>query len=265
MPAVLHTVAGWRARKASLSPSAKIGLVPTMGALHAGHASLFSAARRDCDFVLATLFVNPTQFDDPTDLARYPRTLDADLALMAEAGVDAVFAPPVGELYPSDTGTRYTVQEDQFSRTLCGAHRPGHFTGVLTVVLKLLQIAGASRAYFGEKDWQQLQLVRGMAAAFFLETEIVACPTLREADGLALSSRNRHLSPAERALAPQFYKTLCTAPDAASATARLAALGFAVDYVEDLSEAPERTRRLAAARLGSTRLIDNVSLPIARS
>jgi len=243
-----------------------------MGALHAGHASLFDAARRDCDLVLATVFVNPTQFDDPCDLARYPRTLDADLALMAAHGVDAVFAPSPAEMYPPDgTGTHYSVQEDAFSRTLCGAHRPGHFTGVLTVVLKLLQIAGTTRAYFGEKDWQQLALIRGMAAAFFLETEIIGCPTVRETDGLALSSRNRHLSPAERALAPQLYRTLCTAPDAAAAAARLAALGFSVDYVEDIdattaaaspnnADGGHDRRRLAAVRLGQTRLIDNVPL-----
>jgi len=293
LPKVLHSVAEWRAYKAEFFgqkaepaqldgkgsvcdcyPAAKtkgavpLGVVPTMGALHTGHASLFAAARRDCELVLATLFVNPTQFDDPNDLARYPRTLDADLALMAAHGVDAVLLPPVGELYPPATGTHYTVQEDAFSRTLCGAHRPGHFTGVLTVVMKLLQIAGADRAYFGEKDWQQLQLIRGMAAAFFLETEIIGCPTIREADGLALSSRNRHLTPAERALAPQFYKTLCTAPDAPTAAAQLTALGFAVDYVEDLNDAPtsaspkngSATRRLAAVRLGNTRLIDNVPL-----
>jgi len=259
-PKVLHTVAEWRAFRREFlakTPEATVGLVPTMGALHSGHGSLFAAARRDCDFVLATLFVNPTQFDDPNDLARYPRTLDADLALMAEHGVDAVLVPSVEELYPPDTGTHYTVQEDAFSHTLCGAHRPGHFTGVLTVVMKLLQIAGATRAYFGEKDWQQLQLIRGMARAFFLETEIIGCPTVREPDGLALSSRNRHLSPAERALAPQLYKTLCTAPDAATATAQLTALGFAVGYVEDLSG---HSRRLAAVRLGNTRLIDNVPL-----
>ncbi|WP_068711143.1 pantoate--beta-alanine ligase [Cephaloticoccus capnophilus] len=259
-PKILHTVAEWRASRAEFlakTPNATLGVVPTMGALHAGHASLFAAARRDCDLVLATLFVNPTQFDDPSDLARYPRTLDADLALMAEQGVDAALIPPVEELYPPDTGTHYTVQEDHFSRTLCGTHRPGHFTGVLTVVMKLLQIAGATRAYFGEKDWQQLQLIKGMATAFFLETEIIGCPSVRGPDGLALSSRNRHLSPAERALAPQFYKTLCTAPDAASATAQLTALGFAVDYVEDLKA---HQRRLSAIRLGNTRLIDNVPL-----
>nr|MBW7895976.1 pantoate--beta-alanine ligase [Opitutaceae bacterium] len=249
----VHTVAAWRALRAAHHAAGRtIGFVPTMGALHAGHATLFDAARRDCDVVLASVFVNPTQFDESTDFDTYPRTLDADRTLMAAHGVDVVFVPSVAEMYPN--GTAYTVQEDAFSRELCGAHRPGHFTGVLTVVMKLLQIAGADRAYFGEKDWQQLQLVRGMVQAFCLETEIVGCPTVREPDGLALSSRNVRLSPAERALAPQFHAVLNSAPDAATARQRLTELGFAVDYVEDIDR-----RRLGAVRLGSTRLIDNVA------
>lgn len=253
MSRTVHTVAEWRALHAAHHAAGRtIGFVPTMGALHAGHATLFDAARRDCDVVLASVFVNPTQFDEATDFDTYPRTLDADRDLMDRTGVDVVFAPSVAEMYPN--GTACTVQEDVFSRQLCGAHRPGHFTGVLTVVMKLLQIAGADRAYFGEKDWQQLQLVRGMAQAFFLETEIVGCPTVREPDGLALSSRNVRLSPAERALAPQFHAVLSSAPDAATARRRLTELGFAVDYVEDLNG-----RRLGAVRLGSTRLIDNVA------
>lgn len=229
-----------------------VGFVPTMGALHAGHASLFRAARRECEVVLASVFVNPTQFDEAHDFEKYPRTLDADLAVMAEAGVDAVLVPSVAEMYPN--GTRYTVQEAEFSRALCGAHRPGHFTGVLTVVMKLLQIADAERAYFGEKDWQQLELIRGMAAAFFLRTEIVGCPTVREADGLAMSSRNARLSPVERALAPRFHATLAAAPTPELARAGLEAAGFAVDYVEDRGG-----RRFGAVRLGQTRLIDNVA------
>jgi pantoate--beta-alanine ligase len=223
-----------------------------MGALHEGHASLFRAARRECDVVLASIFINPTQFDDPRDFEKYPHTPEADAALMETAGVDVVFAPAVAEMYPN--GTHYTVQESGLSRELCGAHRPGHFDGVLTVVLKLLQIAGAERAYFGEKDYQQLELVRGMAAAFFLATRIVGCPTVREPDGLALSSRNRRLAAAERALAPRFHHWLVAAPTPADAQKALAGEGFAVDYVEDRAG-----RRFGAVRLGDTRLIDNVS------
>lgn len=231
-----------------------VGFVPTMGALHAGHASLFQAARRDHAVVLASVFVNPTQFDEAQDFEKYPRTLDADAALMDAAGVDAVLVPGVAEMYPN--GTRYAVTESEFSRELCGAHRPGHFAGMLTVVLKLLQVADAEAAYFGEKDYQQLLLVRGMAEAFFLPTRIVGCPTVREPDGLAMSSRNTRLSPAERALAPRFHAALATAPTAAEARAQLLAAGFGVDYVEDRDG-----RRFGAVRLGAVRLIDNLPLP----
>lgn len=252
MPQVLTTVAGWRAELARHRAAGRtVGFVPTMGALHAGHASLFAAARRRHDVVLASVFVNPTQFDEAHDFERYPRTLEQDCALMDAAGVDVVFAPAVEEMYPN--GTHYRVEEDAFSRELCGAHRPGHFSGMLTVVLKLLQIAGADAAYFGEKDYQQLGLVRGLAAAFFLPTEIVGCPTVREPDGLALSSRNARLSPAERALAPRLHAVLARAPTPEAARAELAAAGFAVDYVEDRAG-----RRFGAVRLGPTRLIDNV-------
>lgn len=254
MPRVVHTVAEWRALRADdRTAGRRVGFVPTMGALHAGHVSLMQAARRECDVVLASVFVNPTQFDEKHDFDKYPRTLDTDLALMKTAGVDVVFAPSVAEMYPN--GTRYAVVENEFSRELCGAHRPGHFSGMLTVVLKLLQIADAERAYFGEKDFQQLLLVRGMVAAFFLPTEIVGCPTVREADGLAMSSRNARLSPSERALAPRFHAALVSAPTAAAARGQLEAAGFSVDYVEDRDR-----RRLGAVRLGQTRLIDNVPL-----
>lgn len=253
MPRVIHTVAEWRAlRDEHHAAGRRIGFVPTMGALHPGHASLFHAARRDCEVVLASVFVNPTQFDEAHDFERYPRTLEADCAIMDAAGVDAVLVPGVAEMYPN--GTRYTVEENEFSRQLCGAHRPGHFTGVLTVVMKLLQIAQADRAYFGEKDYQQLQLIRGMCEAFFLRTEIVAGATVREPDGLALSSRNARLSPAERALAPRFHAVLVSAPTDTLARAQLAAAGFVVDYVEDRGG-----RRFGAVRLGQTRLIDNVA------
>lgn len=253
MPRVISTVAEWRAERSTHRVAQRrVGFVPTMGALHAGHASLFRAARRESAIVLASVFVNPTQFDEAHDFQKYPRTLDADLALMAEAGVDVVFAPGVAEMYPN--GTRYVVTENEFSRQLCGAHRPGHFSGMLTVVLKLLQIADAERAYFGEKDFQQLELVRDLCTAFFLPTEIIGCPTVREPDGLAMSSRNARLSPAERALAPEFHRVLIAASTPDTARTQLTAAGFSVDYVEDRGP-----RRLGAVRLGETRLIDNVA------
>ena len=251
---VLDSVARCREmRRGQQSSGTTLGFVPTMGALHEGHLSLVRRSREENDRTLVSIFVNPTQFDDPGDLARYPRTLDADLAMLRGAGVDVVLVPGEAELYPDRF--RYRVGETDLSGVLEGRHRPGHFEGMLTVVLKLLQVASAERAYFGQKDWQQLELVRGMADAFFLPTTIVGCPTVREPDGLALSSRNRRLSAEDRAIAPVLFRTLCDAPDAADAARRLEQAGFVVDYVEDRNQ-----RRLAAVRLGNVRLIDNVGL-----
>ena len=229
-----------------------VGFVPTMGALHAGHAALLARARAENERVVLSVFVNPTQFNDPTDLARYPRTLEADIAL-ARPYVDAVLAPPAEEFYAD--GYRYRVTENSLSTQLEGAHRPGHFDGVLTVVLKLLNVVQPHRAYFGEKDWQQLQLVRGMVDALLLPVEIVPCTTERDTDGLALSSRNRRLSPPARALAAAFPRALRTAPTAGAATAMLREQGLEVDYVEDRDGV-----RLGAVRVEGVRLIDNVRL-----
>lgn len=230
-----------------------LGLVPTMGALHEGHLSLVRRSLDENDRTLVTIFVNPTQFNDPTDLAAYPQPLEADLALLRDAGVHFVVVPRRDALYPD--GYRYRVIETERSRVYEGAHRPGHFDGVLTVVLKLLQIADADRAYFGEKDWQQLELVRGLADAFFLPTAIVGCPTVRDEDGLALSSRNARLSADERRHAPAFHRALVAASSADLARRTLESDGFDVDYVED-----DGNRRLAAVRLGGVRLIDNVAI-----
>jgi pantoate--beta-alanine ligase len=244
----------WREeRRRQIRAGLTLGVVPTMGALHEGHLSLVRRSRAENDRTLATIFVNPTQFDDPADLARYPRTLETDLAALRADGADFVLLPRARELYADDY--RYRVVGLGLAEVLEGAHRPGHFDGVLTVVLKLLQIASAERAYFGEKDWQQLALVRGMAEAFFLPTQVVACPTVRERDGLALSSRNVLLDAGNRALAPMFYQTLARAPSADAAARELSELGFLVDYVEDRDR-----RRLGAVHLGGVRLIDNVAL-----
>jgi pantoate--beta-alanine ligase len=200
--------------------------------------------------VVLSVFVNPTQFNDPGDLARYPRTLEADLTL-ARPYADAVIAPAPEAFYPD--GYRYRVTENDLSGRWEGAHRPGHFDGVLTVVLKLFNLVQPHRAYFGEKDWQQLQLVRGMVAALLLPVEIVACPTVRDADGLALSSRNARLSPAARARAARFPYALRHAPDPAAAAAELRQAGFDVDYVEDTEGV-----RIGAIRVEGVRLIDHV-------
>lgn len=235
--------------------AASTGFVPTLGALHAGHASLVQRARTENDLAWASIFVNPAQFDDPADLARYPRTLEGDLAMLEQAGCNLVFLPRAREIYRD--GYRYRVTENSLSLELEGTARPGHFDGVLTVVLKLLLLTRPERAYFGEKDFQQLRLVEGLVDAFFLDTRIVRCPTVREADGLAMSSRNRRLTPVERARAPALYRilseSLAAGRGASDAEAALAREGFDVDYVADRDG-----RRLAAVRLGGVRLIDNV-------
>ena len=244
----------WRGQRlAQVRAGLTLGFVPTMGALHEGHLSLVRRSREENDLTLVSIFVNPTQFDDPADLAKYPRTLETDLATLETEGADFVFRPREPDLYADDY--RYRVTEIGLSTVMEGAYRPGHFDGVLTVVFKLLQIISAERAYFGEKDWQQLTLVRGMVEAFFLSTTIVACGTVRETDGLAVSSRNGRLLLADRTRASRFYRVLSVAPTAKAAARDLRASGFAVDYVEDRDG-----RRLGAVRLGDVRLIDNVPL-----
>jgi pantoate--beta-alanine ligase len=232
---------------------ATLGLVPTMGALHAGHTSLIERARADNDRVAVSIFVNPTQYDDPADLEKYPRTFESDLEKAEAAGADMVFAPDFRDLYPDDY--RFRITEAPLSQRLEGAHRKGHFDGVLTVVLKLLNIVRPHRAYFGEKDWQQLQLVQGMVNALFIDTEIVPCPTVRESDGLAMSSRNALLPEEHRRLAPRLHAALTAGRPVAETVAALEAAGFDVDYVERWSE-----RMLGAVRIGNVRLIDNVEI-----
>jgi pantoate--beta-alanine ligase len=243
----------------------RIGLVPTMGALHAGHAALLHAAREDCDLVVMSLFVNPSQFDDAADLARYPRDEAADLAAAEVAGVDAVFAPSADELYPAGFDT--WVEPGRLATILEGAARPGHFRGVATVCTKLFTIVAPAVAYFGQKDAQQVAVVRRVVADLDLPLEIVAVPTVRDPDGLALSSRNRFLSDAEREAALALPRgleagtaaaALGTDPVAAARSVLDAERRLAVDYV-DVAEFDVPTL-VAAVRVGSTRLIDNARL-----
>ncbi len=238
-------------RKYGLSHELTIGFVPTMGALHAGHVSLLERSRRENDISVLSIYVNPTQFNNPDDLAKYPATFEQDSKMAEAAGVDYILMPTYDQIYPD--GYQYKVTEGSLSKKLCGAHRPGHFDGVLTVVMKLLNLVKPTRAYFGEKDYQQLELVRGMTQAFFLETEIVGCPIVREPDGLAMSSRNVNLSPEARALAPRFNAALKGSATPAEAIQQLTDDGFEVDYVEDIG-----ARRYGAVHLGGVRLIDNV-------
>ncbi len=265
------------ARSAGLA----VGAVPTMGFLHEGHLSLIRAAAASCDVVVTSVFVNPLQFGPAEDLAAYPRDLDSDRALAAAAGTDLLFAPSVEEMYPEAVLTNVEVRG--LGERLEGASRPGHFAGVATVVAKLFNIFGPCRAYFGEKDFQQVAVVKRMAADLSFPVEVVACPTVREPDGLALSSRNIYLSPAERAAAPVLYRALQAGVAAISGGERdpakvremvastvraepLAELDYAaVVDAATLAEPPRlagEVRLLAAARFGSARLIDNAGVTI---
>ena len=253
-----------------------VGLVPTMGYLHEGHLSLVRRCRAENDVVVASIFVNPTQFGPGEDLSSYPRDLDRDRELLASAGTDLVFAPEPEALYAPDAST--WVEETRLASGLCGASRPGHFRGVCTVVLKLFQIVGPQRAYFGEKDYQQLQVIRRMVRDLDVPVEVVGCPLVREPDGLARSSRNVYLSPEERSLALGLSRALEAAQEAARRgdrdasslvrTARERLEGdsrIQVDYLElvdpqTLERVPrlDREARLVmAVRVGRTRLLDN--------
>ena len=271
--ALRQAVAVWRARQE------RVGLVPTMGSIHDGHLALVHAARGQCGRVVASLFVNPAQFAPSEDFAAYPRSEAADSAAFQKAGVDLVFIPDVAEMYPPGFAT--SVHVGGVSEGLCGPYRPGHFDGVATVVAKLLLQTLPDAAYFGEKDYQQLMVVRRLTRDLAIPVRIEGVATVREADGLALSSRNAYLSPEQRRSAPLLYRVLCDsaaalaqeaeAPDAVAGIlergiAALRAGGFVVDYFElrdasDLVPVMQLTgpaRLLAAAHLGRTRLIDNV-------
>lgn len=263
-------VAGWKAQ------GQKSTLVPTMGALHKGHLEIVRMARTLTDRTIVSIFVNPTQFNNPSDLANYPRTLDADTKLLDEAGVDLLFAPEQKEMYPEDFSTKVTVAK--VSDGLCGSFRPGHFEGVATVVAKLFNQSQADFSVLGEKDYQQLQVVRRMTRDLDIPIGIVAHPTVREADGLALSSRNTRLTLEERKIAPELHRQLILAATAfrqgkpaqdiyASAKAAILAAGFSsVEYFElraerdllPLQSLSEPARLLTAANLGRVRLIDNI-------
>jgi pantoate--beta-alanine ligase len=253
------------------------GLVPTMGALHAGHARLIETARSQCDVVVVSIFVNPLQFDRKDDLDAYPRTLDSDVEVCEKLGVDLIFAPGAMEMYPKPP--LCTVEVGRIADHLCGPFRPGHFRGVATVVMKLLQIVQPNRAYFGEKDAQQLAVIRRMVADLNVPTAIVEVPTVREPDGLAMSSRNRHLSGPQRTSATVLYEALREAAGLIAAGQRDPALikGTATDRIgraagvrleyfdivdpEEMQPVPriEGPVRVAGAIwIGSTRLIDNM-------
>lgn len=265
--------------RAAQADGARVGLVPTMGALHEGHLSLARAAREECDRVVATVFVNPTQFAPHEDYGKYPRDLDTDRAKLASVGVDLLFAPGVDEVYPKGDST--TIDVGPIAQVYEGAARPTHYRGVATVVMKLLQIAPADRMYLGQKDYQQTVVLQRMARDLFVPTEVVVCPTVREADGLAMSSRNRYLAPDDRAAALVLSRTLRSiAENACGGERRVATLragaetllesepSVEVDYLEfflpgtvtPAERAEPGVVVAVAARVSGTRLIDNVIL-----
>jgi pantoate--beta-alanine ligase len=278
MTALVETIDALDARLApARRAGTSVGFVPTLGALHAGHAALIERARAECDHVVVSIFVNPLQFDRRDDLDRYPRTLDADLEMCRTLGADSVFVPSAAEMYPHEPTTRIGI--GALGQHLCGAGRPGHFEGVATVVAKLLNIVRPDRAYFGEKDAQQLAIIRRLVADLSVPVEIVGVATVRDTDGLALSSRNQLLGPEERRQAPALYRALGAAArlvasgEADSARIRETALreipgepGVKVEYLEVVDphglqpvarvEAPVLVA--GALWVGNIRLIDNV-------
>lgn len=265
-------VAGWK-RSGML-----VGVVPTMGALHDGHLSLARAARAQSDRVIVTIFVNPMQFNAAEDLLKYPRDEARDLALLEAEGVDVLFAPDVTEVYPEGFETQVSVKG--VSEPLEGAFRPGHFDGVATVVTKLFGMTQAGRAFFGEKDWQQLQVVQRLVLDLNIPIRIIGCPTIREEDGLAMSSRNVRLNPQERALAPALHRIMQDAaaalragkamePELEKARAAILAAGFrsieylelrSVDGLKPVASFEDGARMLFAGWLGDVRLIDNIAV-----
>jgi pantoate--beta-alanine ligase len=281
MTPVVTTIAEVRgAVAAARARGLRIGFVPTMGALHEGHAALLRAAKAASDFVVVSIFVNPTQFGPKEDFAKYPRTLEADRKLCADAGADLIFAPAVEEMYPANSLT--FVEVGKLGDHLCGASRPGHFRGVCTVVLKLFNIVRPDAAHFGAKDYQQARVLSQMVRDLNVPVEMRVEPTVREPDGLALSSRNRYLTPAERAVAPRIYQALQAVrakarageTDAAELEAALRAdleaiPGARVDYasvvgaeaLQPLAALDRPAVAAVAVFLGATRLIDNLLLP----
>ncbi len=246
----------WQALRATIPVTTTIGFVPTMGCLHAGHASLMQQAVEQNDVSVLSIFVNPTQFDNPKDLQHYPQTLDADLALAEELGIDYVLTSTEAMLYP-DINVTHIVTKHPIASILEGEYRQDHFNGVLTIVMKLLNLVGATQAYFGEKDYQQYVLVKHLATSYFLPTKIISCPIIREASGLACSSRNTRLSVKERKLADKYAQLFhaCDENNINTTKQQLKDLGIDVEYLIYFLD-----RMFIAVNIGQIRLIDNFKL-----
>ncbi|KTC70204.1 pantoate-beta-alanine ligase [Legionella birminghamensis] len=252
---IFEQLEDWIKFRQSLPDKADIGFAPTMGNLHIGHLSLFQKSKQENQFTATSLFVNPTQFNRPDDFTHYPRSLEADLELMEKAGVDFCLLPQKDAIYHD--GYTYQVQENELCKLMEGQYRPGHFNGVLTIVMKLFNLIKPARAYFGEKDYQQYQLIKGMASAFFMDIQVIGCPTIREESGLACSSRNTRLTPEQRLLADEFAQIFHQKKTCAQIIAELEAKGIQVEYMLDYEN-----RRYAAVFIGDIRLIDNFARDI---
>ena len=254
MTKVIKDLNKWnKFRSSNLFADKTIGLVPTMGALHKGHIALIRKSIKQNDITVVTIFVNPTQFNKKEDLKKYPNRMEDDLKILNELKVDFLLNPEYNDIYPDNY--KYKIVESDFSQMLCGNFRPGHFDGVLTVVLKILNIVKANRAYFGEKDYQQLELIKGMVKAFFIDTKIISQQTVRTKEGFALSSRNLRLSDDEKTLASEFPKLLTSSLSVDKIKSKLKSKGFKVEYIEQINN-----RRFGAVYLGNVRLIDNVKI-----
>lgn len=258
---VIRDPAVWKRTLKQLRASGRtIGFVPTMGALHEGHRSLLRRAKAANDITCVSIFINPTQFNDHKDLSTYPKSWDEDKAALEEEGADLLFFPEAAAMYPDKYA--YRVTEQRLSEKYCGAYRTGHFDGVLTIVMKLLMLTCADRVYMGEKDWQQFVLVHRMAEAFFIDSDIIPCPTVREENGLAMSSRNRNLSAPQFQTASRLYEVLSSGVSVGTMKDTLAAFGFTVEYIERFSDPQLGERLLAAVSLGGIRLLDNIALEV---
>lgn len=251
---VISSIQEWQAIRKSISPQRNIGFVPTMGNLHQGHASLLNNARNENDVCVLSIFINPTQFNDKNDFEKYPKTFEDDVKLASDCHVDFIFSPQANDIYHDNY--LYQVCESNISKLLEGKQRPGHFDGVLTVVMKLFNLVKPHRAYFGEKDYQQLLLIKGMVDAFFLDIDIVACPTVRLSSGLALSSRNNRLNEAQIDKSKLISQLLTSGLQHHEIRRQLETQGFEVEYVQEWQK-----RLFAAVKIGDVRLIDNVKIP----
>ncbi|WFW29837.1 MAG: pantoate--beta-alanine ligase [Wolbachia endosymbiont of Menacanthus eurysternus] len=248
---IFNLIEEWKTFKNSLLNNTTIGFIPTMGCLHEGHCSLIARSVLENDFSILSIFINKTQFSEKSDYENYPKTISEDLKIAEREKVNAVIIPTHNDIYPD--GFRYKVIENNTSLVREGIYRPGHFTGMLTVVLKLLTIIGANKAYFGEKDYQQYELIKGMKEAFFINTEIIPCPTIRDKNGIALSSRNRNLNKKQINLAKNFPLLLSSKQLSSNQIKiELEKLGFKVNYIEEING-----RRYGSIRIGKTTLIDN--------